>query len=111
MSLYDEFRELAEEMLAEFGAPAKLFRVHAEYDPLTDTRSKYETVESCFAVVTPRKIRANNGVIEIQLMARLNVEPEIGDKLSQNGKAYTIEDVEEIDPINDGPILYMAVLK
>lgn len=110
MTIFDEFRDLAADLAVDFMVPASLVRVVRSYNPATDKSEKHESVVQCRAVLSPRRIVRQDGIVTNQTMVTVTTKPDIGDRLVIGGRDYVIEVVEEIAP--DGqPIIWMGVVK
>lgn len=111
MSLYDDFRALGATLLEDtFGVPATLYTVVSEFDRANDRRIKHEVETPCFAVMTPRKVKADNGAILVETVARVSSATNIGDRLVVGNCTYKVTRVEVVAPDGGDPIFWMAVV-
>lgn len=107
MSIHDEFRVVAAELMAEFAVNAKLVRIHERHNKRTDKTALHEEILDCRAVITPRKIKTEDGVLTTQTMATMSIRARPNDRLIMGGAEYTVEFVEEVAP--DGkPVIWIA---
>ena len=110
MSIYDEFRELAEELLVgEFGRKATLSRNSSTYNKLTDTVNVSGTSQAVYATLAPLKVTSNSGKLLVKSAVRLLVKPEIGDTITFGSESYKIETVEVVQGDTQDIIYYAEV--
>ncbi len=106
--IYDEFRELAVDLMSEFAVVATLSRVTRGYDEAEDETAETTTTIPCRAVIVPRKVRAEGGRITYETIAKLSVRPLAGDSLTMGTEVYLIGETEEVAPDGGAAIIYMA---
>ncbi|QIB36877.1 hypothetical protein G3A56_01760 [Rhizobium oryzihabitans] len=112
MTFYDEMREVAEEMIAEFGMPGAIRRAvktGPDYDPEiteTDYPCTLVTLEYDDAKVDGTLIRKTDKMIYVST-AGLNITLAESDKVVAAGEVYAIENLKPLSPA--GIVVYYEV--
>ncbi|KRA63117.1 hypothetical protein [Rhizobium sp. Root651] len=112
MTFYDEMREVAEEMIAEFGMPGAIRRsvkTGPDYDPEiteTDYACTLVTMEYDDAKVDGTLIRKTDKMIYVST-AGLAITLADSDKLIAAGEVYAIENLKPLSPA--GIVVYYEV--
>ena len=117
MSLFDDFRAASAELFAAFDAPIATI-THKSPGVRTDADmaagripSPVITTTTVNAVIGKKKMTATDGTVRMETVARMNGTAEIGDTLTLNGNAFTITEMDEVNPDQGGAMIYIAVLK
>lgn len=109
MTVFDEFRELAAELLEELAVPVWLGRVVRTYDPDTRTTSSGQQSYAARGVLTPPPgnvtlgERAEGGAqvtAQYALIGSIhgNVSPAVDDSFTIAGRTFRINGVTAIQP-------------
>lgn len=112
MTLYEEFYPDAVELLAEFGAKAKLIRTNPAsmvYDPITDRTDEQTTTTTMNvqAVVGELEWEEDEGRTANRATVLMTVKPVQGDTLTQGDMTYSIGRVSQVAPQGKA-IIYFA---
>lgn len=117
MSVFDEFRAASAELFAAFDAPTATI-THRAPGVRTDEDmaagripSPVVTTTTVKAVIGKKKMTATDGTVHMATVARMNGPAEIGDTLTMSGNAFTIIEIDEVNPDQGGAMIYIAVLK
>lgn len=117
MSLFDEFRDLAGELFRAFDAPeATITRTTILPQTNADRAAGRKGSTSTATIVGKgilgsRTLKAEDGSIVQQAIARLDTPAEIHDRLTIGQRTFDIMEVEEISPDGGSPFVTIAVLK
>ncbi|UXS24198.1 hypothetical protein [Agrobacterium tumefaciens] len=112
MTFYEEMREVAEEMIAEFGTAGAIRRIATsgpDYDPEiteTDYLCTLVTLEYDDAKIDGTLIRKTDKLIYVST-AGLGITLAESDRVIADGKAYAIENLKPLSPA--GIVVYYEV--
>lgn len=96
---YSPFRALPQAFI-DLGAlvPITLTRDSGTFNPATMNKTNSTSIIAGHGVLSVRKTRADDGSIKTTMVAKLTVEPLIGDKLNIGSKIYTIDETTTVAP-------------
>jgi len=114
VSFFEPFRQLPQTFI-EMGAlvPVTLSRAQAgTFDPKALGKPSQGTraALSGHGALSMRKTVAESGALVMTTIAKLTIEPKIGDRLLIGSNEYEVKEVSEIAPDGGQPIMWEAVL-
>lgn len=110
--IYDRLRTGLATIFATFGVKATVTRVvKGQRDKIQD-RATTATTQSFVGLgwFTTRKVRAQDGVMVTEAIAKLNIEALPGDRVTIGNRTATVKTVEIVAPNGDTPVSWTAVL-
>lgn len=112
MSFFDEMADLVDDLMGDddFKSEATLVRVTKVYDKKTGKTSEQNQLLACLALLGARRSRNDAGVYLHEIVATLNVEPQINDVLQIGSFKHVVAAVETVAP-NGRAIVWKAVMK
>lgn len=117
MSFYDELRGAMAEIAAELWVPATLtrkttVRTDADRDAGKKGTVSTQTITGGRGALGTRKLKLADGTIRQEAIARLNIKPVKGDKLTIGLVTMEVIEVEETNPDGGATALkFVAVLQ
>lgn len=110
MSFYAPFSQIVQEFV-NVGALVSItiIRRTGAFNPRTATTDTTDEMLTGFGVVSVLKTRASDGTIKSTNVAKMTIEPKIGDTLRIGPMTYTIDEVSTIAP-DGNAIFYEAIV-
>lgn len=113
MSLYDTFRAVSAQLFVAMAAPATITSTgDRTINRITGVVTMAgDTTTDALAALGKRRLKADDGTITIQSVARCNRAARAGDQLTIGSKTFVVADVEEVAPDGGEPMVYVLVLR